>query len=87
MENKGIVIGNTGDGYARVSLVKNEGRRFPKEIYITDAEYVYRNVRQAQPQNNINGLPYFYSELREGEYAGISRKKRQFNSYPENLAQ
>lgn len=87
MENKGIVMGNTGDGYARVSLVKNEGRSFPKEIYITDAEYVYRNVRQAQPQNNINGLPYFYSELREGEYAGVSKKKRQFNSYPENLTQ
>ncbi len=87
IQNKGIVIGNAGKSYAKVSLVKNESRSFPKEVYITDAEYVYRDIRQTQPQKGINGLPYFYSQLKEGEYAGVSKKKKQFNSYPENLAQ
>ena len=47
-------------------------------MYITDAEYVYRDVdpRRLLPNES---LPYFYGELKSGEYVGISNKKRQFN--------
>jgi penicillin-binding protein 1A len=78
-KNKGVVIAyDEGREYARVSLIKNIERSFPKEVYVTDAEYVYRDVdpRQLLPRDN---LPYFYGELKSGEYVGISNKKRQFN--------
>lgn len=78
-ENKGVVIAYDKDReYAKVSLIKNTERSFPKEIYVTDAEYVYRDVdpRGLLPKEN---MPYFYGELKSGEYVGISNKKRQFN--------
>ena len=83
--NKGIVPYGFGDGYAKVSLVKNENRSFPKEVYITDAEYVYRDTKITNDFETSLGLPYFYNSLYDGEYAGISKKKKQFNSYPENV--
>ena len=83
--NKGIVPYGFGDGYAKVSLVKNENRSFPKEVYITDAEYVYRDTKITNDFETSLGLPYFYNSLDYGEYAGISKKKKQFNSYPENV--
>ena len=77
-KNKGVaIIRDDNVEYAKVSLIKNENRSFPKEIYITDAEYVYRDVN---PGNLVSDdLPYFYGELKNGEYVGISNKKRQFN--------
>ncbi len=79
---KGIVIGNPSGDYAKVSLIKNEARSFPKEIYVTDAEYVYRDIKNCHEPIG-DGMPYFYCELNDGEYAGISKKKKQFNSFPE----
>lgn len=78
-ENKGVVINlDENKDYAKVSLIKNASRSFPKEIYVTDAEYVYRDVN---PKHFIycEDLPYFYGELKNGEYVGITNKKRQFN--------
>jgi penicillin-binding protein 1A len=78
-ENKGIAITrDENKEYAKVSLIKNTERSFPKEVYITDAEYVYRDIdpRRLLPNES---LPYFYGELKSGEYVGISNKKRQFN--------
>lgn len=77
-KNKGVaIIRDDNEEYAKVSLIKNENRSFPKEVYITDAEYVYRDVN---PGNLVSDdLPYFYGELKNGEYVGISNKKRQFN--------
>ncbi len=78
-DNKGIVINSDeSKEYARVSLVKNTSRSFPKEIYVTDAEYIYRDIspKHLVPMDDI---PYFYGELQKGEYVGISNKKRQFN--------
>ena len=77
---KGVVLTpNLENDYAKVSLIKNEARSFPKEIYITDAEYVYRDVSPKNLNFSNIELPYFYGELKEGEYAGITSKKRQFN--------
>ena len=79
-ENKGVALYiDPGKEYARVSLVKNENRSFPKEIYITDAEYVYRDVNLKSLINRDSNLPYFYGNLKDGEYVGISNKKKQFN--------
>ena len=77
-KNKGVaIIRDDNEEYAKVSLIKNENRSFPKEVYVADAEYVYRDVN---PGNLVSDdLPYFYGELKNGEYVGISNKKRQFN--------
>lgn len=80
-DNKGVVIFcDDNKEYSKVSLIKNTTRSFPKEVYITDAEYVYRdvNLNHIIPSDNDN-VPYFYSTLQNGEYVGISNKKRQFN--------
>ena len=63
-----------------VSLLKIPERKFPKEIYITDAEYVYRNVGAYAERPIDYSVPYFYSTIPEGEYVGISDKRKQFNS-------
>lgn len=78
---KGIAIGDQSTDNAKVSLIKNESRSFPREVYITDAEYVYRDIKNCH-ESICDGMPYFYCELDEGEYAGISNKKKQFNSFP-----
>ncbi len=63
-----------------VSLLNIPERSFPKEIYITDAEYVYRNISGYDERPMDYSLPYFYFTLPDGEYAGISKGKKQFNS-------
>ena len=83
-KRKGVVLNveECGDNIAKVSLVKNEGRSFPKEVYITDAEYVYRDVNLNNSFVPYPNKPYFYALLEKNEYAGISNKKKQFNSLP-----
>ena len=80
-ENKGVAIAFDEDKeYAKVSLIKITTRSFPKEVYITDAEYVYRDVNLKYIlMMHESDLPYFYSTLKDGEFVGISNKKSQFN--------
>ncbi len=79
-EGKGVVISpDPKKIYAKVSLIKNNSRSFPKEVFITDAEYVYRDVFGVREVYYDENLPYFYSTLNDGEYVGISNKKKQFN--------
>ena len=80
-ENKGVaIICDEDKEYAKVSLIKITTRSFPKEVYITDAEYVYRDVslKEISPTDKSN-LPYFYNTLQDGEFVGISDKRIQFN--------
>ena len=80
-ESKGIAdIACPKKNIVVVSLIKVDNRSFPKEIYVTDAEYVYRDIKSYQEMNRDGDLPYFYSTLTEEEYAGISKRKRQFNA-------
>ena len=63
-----------------VSLLNVNDRAFPKQIYVTDAEFVYRDISGYSERPRDSGLPYFYYTLPEGEYPGISKSKKQFNS-------
>ena len=63
-----------------VSLIFIESRAFPKEIYVTDAEFVYRNTSGYSKRPLNSDLPYFWNEIPDGEYVGISKSKKQFNS-------
>ncbi len=77
---KGISLGKCpGEDVTKVSLIKAEDRSFPLEVYITDAEFVYKNIKEPGGILKDDDMPYFYHSLPEGEYSGISNKKRQFN--------
>ena len=63
-----------------VSLISVPDRAFPKQIYITDAEYVYRDVDAYVERPIDYALPYFEYAINDGVFVGISKKKKQFNS-------
>ena len=63
-----------------VSLIKISDRSFPTEIYITDAEYVYRDIRGVYDLCGDDEKPYFYYSLPDDTYVGTTKRKRQFNS-------
>ncbi len=54
-------------------------RRFPVEVTVTDAEFVYRQMDGVEPGDSYN-VPYFIYTLEDGEFVGISKGKKQFNS-------
>ena len=79
-ESKGISTGRCPNrNLVAVSLIKVESRSFPREIFITDAEYVYRDMPEVNKILSDPSKPYFYPSIPEGEYVGISDRKRQFN--------
>lgn len=59
----------------------NVTRIFPTQIYITDAQYTWRDIGKETLPETANGLPFFNNLLDKNEYAGISDVKKQFNSY------
>lgn len=67
------------ENITKVSLVKIL-RSFPEEIVVVDAEFVYRDISEYSKNNN-GETPYFYGSLLDGEYAGVSETKKQFNRY------
>ena len=63
-----------------VSLLDIPDRSFPKEIFITDAEFVYRRIEKGTPLGDSYDIPYFIYTLDEGDFVGKSKKKKQYNS-------
>lgn len=64
----------------RVALIRVIDRKFPTEIYVTDAEFVYRDSRGYDTLFSDPARPYFAPSLPSGEYVGVSKKRRQFNT-------
>lgn len=66
-----------------VSLIKVTDRAFPKQIVVTDSQYVYRDITVGNVVANKKNLPFFYNELEEGVYVGItsSTGSTQVNRY------
>ncbi len=54
-------------------------RSFPTQIYVTDAQYVWRDVEDGTLPETAPSLPFFACMLREDEYCGISKGERQYN--------
>lgn len=78
-EKKGIAGEDCPDERrVKVSLLLITDRDFPCEVEITDAEFVYRG--EVKVPYCGGDLPYFYSTLPDGKYAGKSKKERQFNA-------
>lgn len=63
-----------------ISLISVSDRAFPKEIIVTDAEFVYKDVERYTDIPMDNSLPYFYNAIPEGVYVGKSKGDKQFNS-------
>lgn len=80
-ETKAIACKNCPEeNLTRVSLIKVTDRAFPKEIVVTDAEFVYRDVEAYTERPIDYSLPYFYYTLPDGVFVGKSKGKKQFNS-------
>ncbi len=63
-----------------VALLNINDRSFPKEITVTDAEFVYRNIDRYTERPVEYSLPYFQNSIPEGSYVGKGKNKKQFNS-------
>lgn len=63
-----------------ISLISVTDRSFPKEIYVTDAEFVYRDIGGYADRPIDYALPYFQYALPDGVFVGRGRGKKQFNS-------
>ncbi len=68
------------EGLRRVSLLYIPERSFARQVFITDAQYVYRPLNGSAPSADAN-LPFFANTL-SGRYVGISRTAsgRQYNA-------
>lgn len=56
-------------------------RNFPMQIYVTDAQYVYRDLGTDTAPETSASLPFFNNLYGENEYSGISNVKKQFNRF------
>ncbi|MBR3806390.1 MAG: transglycosylase domain-containing protein [Clostridia bacterium] len=77
---KGIATDNCPkENLVKISLLDIPNRKFPTEVHITDAEYVYRHLEAENDYPKTDNQPYFYYALPPDEYAGVSGERRQFN--------
>ena len=74
-------FGRDAEGLRRVGLLRIEGRDFPVQVNVLDAQYVYRPLGNRTPAVGENE-PYFNTLLEKGHYVGISPTAdgRQFNA-------
>ena len=78
---RGVAVNPTYFGFIKeIALLDIPERRFPKEIMVTDAEYVFFNMSDGIPPADAYDLPYFWYAIPEGVYVGRSKSKKQFNS-------
>lgn len=66
----------------KVGLIRVENRAFPKQIYVTDAQYVYRQIGEDDELPDTDKAPFFATLLPKGQFVGISKTEngRQFNA-------
>ena len=67
----------------QVALIRESTRAFPVQIYVEDAQYVYRPLPANVRPGGWWGVPYFIGTIPEGTYVGITDLNggRQFNSF------
>ncbi len=75
----GVVIGNCPtENTVKVGLI-NVSRSFPMQIYVTDAQYVWRDIGKYILPETSPSLPFYNNLLEKDTYSGISKAERQFN--------
>jgi len=80
------VYGGVADENCPSEHVKTVGmihviRCFPMQIYVEDAQYVWRGLEEGIPPETLSGLPFFSNLLNKDEYCGVSNNQKQYNSY------
>ena len=67
----------------QVALIRENTRAFPVQIYVEDAQYVYRPLPYDVKPCGWWGEPYFINAIPEGTFVGTTNLKgaRQFNSF------
>lgn len=67
----------------QVALIRETTRAFPVQIYVEDAQYVYRPLPAGVRPGGWWGVPYFNATIPAGTYIGITNLNggRQFNSF------
>jgi len=63
----------------KIALIDVPWRKFPVEVIVTDAEYVYRRLNESTPLGDSYDVPYFQNALPPDIYVGRGAKKKQFN--------
>ena len=81
-KSEGCIASNEcdNDDIILVGMIR-VNRTFPVQIYITDAQYVWRDIGKETLPETASGLPFFSNLLGNNEYSGISKVEKQFNSY------
>jgi len=64
----------------QVGLLQVE-RSFPIQVYVSDAQYVYRELPSDVLPGDSDGEPFFINTLKSGEFCGISYSEKQYNRY------
>ena len=76
----GGVADDSCENVAQIALVYVE-RSFPMQIYVTDAQYVWRDIGNDVAPSVAEDKAFFSNMLREDEYCGISKAEKQYNRY------
>jgi len=73
----------TGDPAKLVdtALIRVENRKFPIEVYITDAQYVYRDLPADVQPGGWWGEPYFQNTIPAGVYVGKTNVWTFYNKF------
>lgn len=75
----GVVIGSCpAEDTVKVGLILVE-RSFPMQIYVTDAQYTWRDIGTEILPETSPSLPFYSNILDKSEYSGISRADEQYN--------
>lgn len=62
-----------------ISLVRSPERAFMRQIFVTDAQYMYRQMQPGESPCTLAQVAYFAATLPPGKYPGVSPTQRQFN--------
>ena len=62
----------------KVGLINVTDRSFPVEIFVADAQYVYRDTGEIA-HGGTESQPFFSTIIPEGTYVGISNVEKQYN--------
>ena len=75
----GVSLGDcTKENIEQVGLIRVD-RSFPKQIYITDAQYVWQPIADDILPETAPALPFFQNMIVKGDFVGISKTDEQYN--------
>ena len=75
----GIMLSDCGEENIKMVGLITVERNFPMQIYVTDAQYVWKNIESEVLPETSPQLPFFNNVLPKNTFCGISRSEFQFN--------